>query len=213
MSLEAIQIEPSAADANWLLLGLHGWGANAADLAALADYIELPHYRMAFPEAPFDHPYAPEGRMWYGFPAGYDFQRPHDFMAQTDLQESRDRLHRWIQATAEAASISLSQTILAGFSQGGAMALDVGLRLPLAGILVLSGYLHGTVQPHPAVGPVLMVHGRQDPIVPLARAQQARDALREAQLDVTYQEFDMGHEVRPAVLQQVEQFCQRRMPG
>lgn len=195
--------------ADKLLIGLHGWGANAADLAALADYMPLPGFRMLFPDAPFPHPHAPGGRMWYGFPMGYDFQRGHDFAQQADLQESRQLLQQWLAQVAKETGIPPERTAIAGFSQGGAMTMDVGLQLPLAGALILSGYMHNMPKPHKNLGPVLMVHGRQDPVVPVQRAQQAREVLQSQAVDLTYQEYDMGHEISPLVLREIQLFCER----
>lgn len=195
------------AQADKLLLGLHGWGANAQDLAVLADYLSLPGYHMVFPDAPFPHPSAIGGCMWYSFPIGWDFQTPYNFEQQADLQESRQQLKDWFIQITQETGISLAQTVLAGFSQGGAMAMDIGFQLPLAGVLVLSGYLHSPPKPHPNLGPVLMVHGRQDPVVPIQKAHAARDALVNQNINLTYQEFDMGHDISPLVLQQIESFC------
>jgi len=195
--------------ADKLLIGLHGWGANAADLATLADYMPLKGFRMLFPDAPFPHPSAPGGRMWYGFPTGYDFQADYDFAQQADWQESRQLLRQWLTQVAAETGIPPERTAIAGFSQGGAMTLDVGLQLPLAGALILSGYMHSAPQPHAELGPVLMVHGRQDPVVPMLRAHQSRDVLKEQSVNLTYQEYDMGHEISPLVLREVRLFCER----
>ena len=115
--------------------------------------------------------------MWYGFPVGYDSRSPPNFGGQADAAESRQLLTTWLQGLETVVGIPLSQTILAGFSQGGAMALDVGLQLPLAGLIVLSGYLHASVNMASPTCPVLVVHGRQDPVVPLAMAQQTKAEL------------------------------------
>ena len=209
LSLHAITLTPSIGQKpEKLLVALHGWGANAQDLASLAPYLNLPDYQMLFPDAPFPHPQAPGGRMWYGFPLGYDFQSPPDFDRQPDLAESRKLLTSWLQNLAAAVEIPLSQTILAGFSQGGAMTLDVGLQLPLAGLIVLSGYLHGPVKIEFPTCPVLIVHGKQDPVVPLAMAQQTKTELTLQGLAVNYQELNMGHEVQPAALDLIREFCE-----
>ncbi len=192
-----------------LLIGLHGWGANAEDLAALADYLHLPGYRMIFPDAPWPHSYSLAGRMWYSFPADYNFRTPHDFEQQSDLQKSRKQLQDWLIEITQETNISLENVVLAGFSQGGAMALDVGLQFPLAGVLILSGYLHSPPRPHPELGPVLIVHGRQDPVVPIPRAHETRAALEAQNVNLTYQEFDMGHEISPLVMTQIQAFCQQ----
>jgi phospholipase/carboxylesterase len=117
------------------------------------------------------------------------------------LTASRQQLTDWLKSLESRTGVPLSRTVLAGFSQGGAMALEVGLTLPLAGLMCMSGYLHS--QPKPMQGksfpPVLIVHGRQDQMVPLSSAQSAREALKAVGVRVEYQEFDMGHIVIPAV--------------
>ena len=88
------------------------------------------------------------------------------------------------------------------------MTLDVGLNLPLAGLVCLSGYLHTVSEEatNRSFPPVLIVHGRQDSIVPLSAAVKARDTLSSLGVAVQYQEFDMGHEVTPAVLNVMRSF-------
>ncbi|MEO1399813.1 MAG: esterase [Cyanobacteria bacterium J06635_1] len=207
MPLKAISFPPKTDSADKLLVMLHGWGANAQDVAGLAPYLDLSGYQMCFPDAPFPHPMAPGGRMWYNFPTNYDFQRPHDFEQQPDLQTSRQQLITWLQGLESTTSIPLERTVLGGFSQGGAMTLDVGPKLPLAGMLVLSGYSHAPIAKPETPRPLLMIHGRQDLVVPLPRAHQAKSELTQQDWTVGYQEFDMGHEISIDALKQVGQFC------
>ncbi|MFN4850213.1 alpha/beta hydrolase, partial [Microcystis sp.] len=163
---------------------LHGWGADAMDLAPLASMLDLADCQFLFPNAPFDHPQVPGGRAWYALETS-DYQ---------GLAASRQQLQDWIISLEATTGIPLERTFLTGFSQGGAMTLDVGLSLPLAGLGSLSGYLHG--EPHPQ-GPqnVLIVHGKQDPVVPIAAARQARDLLLGLGVNVEYHELNMGHEI------------------
>lgn len=199
----------SAADADtWHLVALHGWGANAADLAGLAPYLKLSDFAMTFPDAPHPHPQVPGGRMWYGFPWGYDFRQPHDFEQQADLQTSRQQLVAWLKDLANTTQIPLERTVLAGFSQGGAMALDVGGQLPLAGQIILSGYGHGALSPPLSPRPVLMVHGTFDPVVPIAKAQAAKAALEQQGQSVTFEAVAMGHEILPSVMSAIATFCE-----
>jgi phospholipase/carboxylesterase len=104
---------------------------------------------------------------------------------------------------------------LSGFSQGGAMTLDVGLTLPLAGLVALSGYLHPNPTPKRigknTVSPVLVVHGRQDQIIPLSEAEQARKTLSDLRVNVNYQLFDIGHEIKPQVLALMRNFVLETM--
>ncbi|MGB3203211.1 MAG: esterase [Nodosilinea sp.] len=212
-SLQALTYGPTDGTADWCLVALHGWGANAADLVGLAPYLNLPNVTMVFPDAPWPHPQAPGGRMWYSFPSEFDFRRPHDFAAQEDLQTSRDRLKVWLQDLPEVTNIPLERTVLAGFSQGGAMTLDVGPHLPLAGQIILSGYLHSEAQPPVSPRPVMMVHGSFDPVVPVALAHQSHGALRALGQSVIWHEMPMGHEIPPQIMALIGGFCEDLRQG
>lgn len=209
LTLDAIALKTEAETvAEKLFICLHGWGANAQDVAALAEYMPLSGYHLRFPNGPFPHPYNPVGRMWYGLPEEYDFRPQPDVEQPVDLQESRQRLKAWIATVVQETGVPLERTLLAGFSQGGAMALDVGLQLPFAGVVILSGYLHSPPMPHHSIGPILMVHGRHDQVVPIEVAREVQTTLEALPLDLTYQEFEMGHEISPQALQQIVAFCE-----
>ena len=201
LSFNPIVIPPSPENpARYLVIMLHGWGADAMDLAPLASMLDLADCQFLFPNAPFDHPQVPGGRAWYALETS-DYQ---------GLVASRQQLHDWIISLEATTSIPLERTFLTGFSQGGAMTLDVGLSLPLAGLGSLSGYLHG--EPHPQ-GPqnVLIVHGKQDPVVPIAAARQARDLLLGLGVNVEYHELNMGHEIPIPALTILRQFLRNRL--
>ncbi|HEY9638949.1 MAG TPA: alpha/beta hydrolase [Coleofasciculaceae cyanobacterium] len=217
LALQAISVPAKGGQPKGLLVMLHGWGANAQDVAALASYVDLPDYQFLFPNAPFPHPYAPMGRMWYGLPNDYSFFSRPEFRQQPELQKSRSQLLRWLQSLPQTTGIPLTRTILGGFSQGGAMTLDVGLSMPVAGLMVLSGYLHAPLEPaelglersvSQPLPPILVVHGRQDPVVPLAAAQHVRDGLQKLGASVQYFEQDMGHEIQPVVLSHMQSFIE-----
>lgn len=147
--------------------------------------------------------------MWYEF-RGAQAYTNQDYQ---DLQESQLLLSELLQSLESSTGVPLSRIVLGGFSQGGAMTLDVGLNLPLAGLVVMSGFLHPI--PRQAGGtfpPVLIVHGRQDTLVPVSSAQKARDTLVELGVSVQYQEFDMAHEVQPAALAVIRSFIQKVVP-
>ncbi|MBD2742374.1 dienelactone hydrolase family protein [Coleofasciculus sp. FACHB-1120] len=201
MSLSVITV-PSATNQqpSGLIIVLHGFGGNAQQLASLAPFLNLPEYQFLVPDAPFTNPYVAGGRMWYEFGKPGGLESP-------DLVKSQQMLTEWLKSLEGSTGVPLSRTILCGFSQGGAMTLDVGLNLPLAGLVVLSGYLHPlSPKPDATYPPVLIVHGRQDSVVPLSAAQKARDALTALGVSVQYQEFDMEHEVQPAALEVVRKF-------
>jgi len=206
MSLNSIVIAPvNGSKPKYLLVGLHGWGSNAEDLAALVPSLNLPDCQFIFPNAPFAHPQVPGGKAWYAL----------EDRSYRGLSESRDTLRGFLQSLAATTAIPLSQTILVGFSQGGAMTLDVGLNLPLAGLCSLSGYLHSSISVAEAADrpPVLIVHGERDLVVPIQAAIAARERLTEMGVTVEYQEFAMGHEIIPAAIALLEKFIFARSLG
>ncbi|MDB9455876.1 MAG: alpha/beta hydrolase [Dolichospermum sp.] len=182
-----------------LIVTLHGWGANAQDVASLIPYINLPDYEFLLPNAPYPYPHADTGRAWYDL-------RTENMYA--GLVESKQLLIDWLQSLETNTGIPLSRTILSGFSQGGAMTLDVGLSLPLAGLVVMSGY------PHPSVAtlnpgnfpPTLIMHGTKDEVVPLQAAIKSRDMARSLGVAVEYHEFEMGHEINLPMLEALRTF-------
>ncbi|MEG3863405.1 alpha/beta hydrolase [Microcoleus sp. herbarium12] len=199
MSLQFISIPPTAdRKPVGLIVALHGWGANARDLTSLAPAFNLPDYQFMFPDAPFPHPQVMGGKMWYDL-ANKDAQ---------GLVESRELLKELLLSLESSTGVPLSRTILGGFSQGGAMTLDVGLTLPVAGLICLSGYLHSSIFPvaGSALPPVLIVHGTQDTIVPVSAAVRSRDSFTAWGARVQYREFNMGHEIMPEVVDVMRSF-------
>ncbi|MDB9488838.1 alpha/beta hydrolase [Dolichospermum circinale CS-537/01] len=182
-----------------LIVTLHGWGANAQDVASLIPYINLPDYEFLLPNAPYPYPHADTGRAWYDL-------RTENMYA--GLAESKQLLIDWLQSLETNTGIPLSRTILSGFSQGGAMTLDVGLSLPLAGLVVMSGYLHPTVATlNPGnFPPTLIMHGTKDEVVPLQAALKSRDMARSLGVAVEYHEFEMGHEINLPMLEALRTF-------
>lgn len=180
-----------------LIIFLHGWGANCEDLTFFAPMLKLPHYQFEFPEAPFPHPQVPGGRAWYAL-------ETQEYQGLTD---SRLQLIEWLHSVAERTGIPPKRTILGGFSQGGAMTLDVGRTMDFAGLIVLSGYLHFQPEPQKTpLPPILMAHGKQDMVVPLGAAHQARDSFQNLGAMVEYHEYNMGHEIRPEILEIIQSF-------
>jgi len=205
LTLQAISIPPVTGQApEGLIVVLHGWGANAQDVASFLPLLNLPNYQFLCPDGPFPHPYNPPyGRMWYSFGQTPTFP----VAAGTGLEESRQLLINWLLSLEAKTGVPLSRTVLAGFSQGGAMTLDVGLSLPLAGLISLSGYWHQSSQHQgDTFPPVFMAHGLEDTVVPLSAARDARDRLLALGASVQYQEFQMGHDIRPEVLQLMRTF-------
>jgi phospholipase/carboxylesterase len=183
---------PAISDPVGAIVALHGWGANAEDLANLAPAFNVPNYLMLFPEAPFDRPNVQGGKMWY------DFQD----ITSTQLQVSKALLKSYLESLTEMGI----PIFLLGFSQGAAMTLDVGLEFNLAGLICLSGYLHPTITKTASTSPILIIHGNQDPVVPIIAAQSAKATLTKMGAKVTYAEFAMGHEINGSAIATVRTF-------
>jgi phospholipase/carboxylesterase len=200
MSLDFVRISPKTEKTpSALVVTLHGWGANAEDVESLSSYFNLPDCEFLFPNAPDPHPEVPLGRQWYDLREATKYE---------GLAENRQLLIDWLLSLEAMTGIPLSRTILSGFSQGGAMTLDVGLTLPLAGLVVMSGYPHSQLE-HLKKGdfpPTLIMHGRQDQVVPLSAAIKARDLAQGLGVEVEYHEFDAGHEINLQMLEILRTF-------
>ncbi|MBW4670633.1 MAG: alpha/beta hydrolase [Cyanomargarita calcarea GSE-NOS-MK-12-04C] len=197
-TLDFIEFAPKAGiTVKGLIVILHGWGANADDVASLFPFFNLPDYQFIFPHAPFPYPYSPTGKAWYDLKVENMYE---------GLTESRQLVIDWLQSLERITGVPLSRTILSGFSQGAAMTLDVGLKLPIAGLVCMSGYLHPGASDIKTKAPVLIMHGRQDEVVPVQAAIKARETLESLKVPVKYEEFDMGHEIRPIMLELFRSF-------
>jgi phospholipase/carboxylesterase len=202
-TIEAISALPNDTQPTYLLVVLHGWGANYQDFLPFAKVLNLPGFGYMFPNAPFAHFQVPGGRAWYAL-------ENKDF---TGLAQSRQLLLDWLTSLEASTGVPLEKTVMAGFSQGGAMTLDVGLTLPLAALCSFSGYLHYEPQmrSNKTYPPTMIIHGRQDPVVPLQAALKAKDELSKIGVQVQYQEFEMAHEVRDEAIALFKQFIDREV--
>ncbi|MBD0301031.1 MAG: alpha/beta hydrolase [Tolypothrix sp. T3-bin4] len=200
MSLQAITVKRTTSQPPaGLIVTLHGWGANAEDVASLLPLLNLPDYQFVLPDAPFPYPYSPVGKAWYDLRVENMYQ---------GLAESRQLLIDFLQSLESSTGVPLSRTILSGFSQGGAMTLDVGSKLPLAGLAVMSGYLHpdAVAADQKGIPPTLITHGKYDEVVPIQAAWKARETVESLGVAVKYHEFDMGHEINPQTLEVLRNF-------
>jgi phospholipase/carboxylesterase len=197
MSLESRSILPDNGQTpSQLLVMLHGWGANFNDLMGLVNVLDLPEYQFLFPNAPFPHFQIPGGRAWYAL----------ETEAREGLAESRQLLLDWLRSLPEQTQIPLNRTVLFGFSQGGAMVLDVGFELPFAGLCSFSGYLHALPTIEGISTPTLIVHGELDPVVPVRAAREAKEALTKKGIPIEYQELAMAHEINYPALAALRKF-------
>lgn len=203
MSRPPIEIE-TAPHPTATVIVMHGLGADGNDFVPIANELDLSSVgpvRFVFPNAPVI-PVTINGG--YQMPAWYDIAVA-DLVAREDeagLRRSQATIEALI-ANEKARGIAAGRIVVAGFSQGCAMALMTGLRHGerLAGIVGLSGYLPiaatTAAERHASNHdtPVFLAHGRQDPVVPIARAQQSRDALAALGYAVEWREYAMAHSV------------------
>ena len=213
--LECVRVEPSGV-ATSTVIWLHGLGADGHDFEAVVPALRLPKARFVFPHAPVRKVTINMGmemRAWYDI---ISLERD-----QEDLEGVRDSA-TLIEALIEAEvkkGIDPSQIILAGFSQGGVMALHVGLRhvSRLAGVLALSCYLpvaatlDGEKTAANADVPIFMAHGSYDPVVPIHLGQDSRDYLKERDYKVQWQTYPIQHQVSPREIDDIARWMGLRL--
>ena len=200
MPLEAIEMD--APDALGTVIWLHGLGADGHDFEPIVPMLNLASkVRFVFPHAPMRKVTINAGaemRAWY------DIDPRAPLAGTEDIRRSAEQIEELVQAEEER-GIARSRIVLAGFSQGGVIALYLGLRSQerFAGVMALSTYLHDHERIAEEVSfasidtPILMAHGQMDPMIPMARAITSRDALTALGYDVEWREYGMGHQVSP----------------
>jgi phospholipase/carboxylesterase len=201
--LETIRIEPEGqADAAVILM--HGLGADGHDFEPLASELGLPPtlaVRWIFPHAPLRAVTINAGymmRAWYDI-TSFDQNAPED---GAGIRESAGAIGDLVAAERNR-GMAAERIILAGFSQGGAIALYTALRYHerLAGAAGMSCYLplaaslREEASPANASTPVFLAHGRYDPIVPFMFGEKSRDFLRSLGYGVEWRDYQMQHSV------------------
>jgi phospholipase/carboxylesterase len=189
-----------------LVVMLHGRGADMHDLADLAPMLaDAGKVRFVFANAPrpFEaYPGMTFGWTWFdGWPPDFSSVKASRELLLTFIEDVRQRY-------------KTSAMVLAGFSQGAMMALDVGLRTEVAGIVAMSGGLYELDVPDLSSKrglPVLIAHGIYDDVVPVQYARRARHLLEEAGLDVEYHEYPMQHQVAQEEIAVVREFVAHRL--
>ncbi|MEY3863108.1 MAG: hypothetical protein RIR60_1474 [Pseudomonadota bacterium] len=183
------------------VIWLHGLGADGYDFAPVVDMLNLAQVRFILPHAPS---MAVTRNNGYVMPAWYDLYAPSESQKEdmAGITRSEGYLNSLIDNEIKR-GIASDKIVLAGFSQGGAIALHTATRYPkkLAGVLALSTYLplKSTLakQAHAAnlVTPIFMAHGRTDDIISLDRALASRLSLEETGFAVQWHEYAMAHSV------------------
>ena len=207
--LETIERE-TGADPRWSVIWLHGLGADGSDFVPIVPELvrrDWPALRFVFPHAPVRAVTINGGarmRAWYDIKS-FDFSdfNPASRADDEGVAESVAQVEALI-AREAARGIAADRLLLAGFSQGGAIALATGIAraMPLAGLVALSTYLpmapvqaKAALQPGAAAQPVFMAHGQFDPVVPYAGGDMSANALRALGFDVAWHRYPMQHAV------------------
>jgi phospholipase/carboxylesterase len=199
----------------------HGFGAPGDDLVSLWRTLRVPtRTRFVFPEAPIDlGARYMGGRAWWRI----DMMRleqavmsgtPRDTTEVPEgMNEAREAVLRMLEAME--AELAPSSVVLGGFSQGAMVSCDIATRsdFRLAGLVVMSGTLVAAHEwaagwPKRKGLRVLQSHGREDPLLPFSVAEELRDDLRDAGLDVQWVPFTGGHGIPPKVLEELSGFLE-----
>jgi phospholipase/carboxylesterase len=209
--LEAIEVE-TAPDPRAGVIWLHGLGADGYDFLPVVDEMDLagaPPIRFVFPHAPVRAVTINNGmrmRAWYDV-YGLEGVRRED---EAGVRASQRAVEALIERE-KSRGIPEGRLVLAGFSQGGAIALQTALRHPepLPGVLALSTYLPlaASVQAEATdagrASPIFMAHGTDDPLIPVERGRLSRDALVKLGCRVAWHEYPMPHAVCDAEIRDV----------
>lgn len=214
--LQTIEIETRPKPSH-TVIWLHGLGADGNDFVPIIQELALPPLgiRFVFPHAPM-RPVTINGgfvmRAWYDIPA-QDLARKED---EQGLRQSQKMIEELI-AREEARGVPMNRIALAGFSQGGVISLQTGLRQSrrLAGVMSLSAYLPltSTIEKERDAAnndvPVFLGHGIADNIVPLPLGVASRDRLLKLGYDVDWHQYPMPHSVCAEELEDISAWLTR----
>jgi phospholipase/carboxylesterase len=221
-SLEVVEFATGPAPAASVIV-LHGLGADGHDLVPVAQALRLAgcgDVRFIFPHAP-ERPVTLNGgyrmRAWYDILGLPTDGKPYA-EDEAGLRASLRRIEALIAHERER-GIDSRRVVLAGFSQGCAMTLLVGLRHaePLAGLVGLSGYLPlaattaAETAPANAAVPIFMAHGRFDPIIGVDRGRASRDALAALGHAVDWHEYPMEHSISMEEIADLDRWLTARL--
>jgi phospholipase/carboxylesterase len=203
--LPAIELE-TGQNPTHAVLWMHGLGADGSDFVPIVDELSLPstlRLRFVFPHAPMRSVSINRGmimRAWYDYDIADAYEGLHENIAS--LHGSQAAIEALI-ARESQRGVEPEHIVLAGFSQGGALALQTGLRYPrkLAGIIALSCHvpvLHAlAAEAHQAnfSTPIFMAHGKSDNVIPMTFAAESRRQLLDSGYHVQWHEYPMAHSV------------------
>jgi phospholipase/carboxylesterase len=213
--VEICQTENPIACVIWL----HGLGADGHDFVPVVNMLNLPNIRFILPHAPYQKISMNNGyemRAWYDL-FGLQSKHPQD---AAGIEKTQAYIESLI-AQENIRGIANERIVIAGFSQGGAIALHTaiymqpGQQQALAGILALSTYLplQDKLATHKTVTnletPIFMAHGTFDEVITLERCQQSLNILQENGYQTEWHEYQMAHSVHPQEINDIREFLQK----
>ena len=222
-SIESIEIQ-TASNPLYSLVWLHGLGADGHDFEAIVPALALSQespVRFIFPHAPMRRITINNGMKMRGWYDVTDLPIDTSCPWQDDregIEQSADIVHKLI-ARENQRGIATEKIFLAGFSQGGAIALFTALRLqtPLAGIIALSTYLPDATtlesekSAHNQNTPIFMGHGSEDPLIPLSIATQSYRLLIEQGYNVEWHTYAMPHSLHPNEIEDIASYLKKHL--
>jgi phospholipase/carboxylesterase len=188
------------------VIALHGWGASSHDLLGLSPILHGGGALVLCPQGPVAFQIA-QGVLGFGWWPITESRQ----MDPQEFEKARAALRKFLDQAFARYPIDRRKVVVLGFSQGGVMAYDLVLSEPerFAGLVALSSWLPEAVdraipQSDAAKNlPALVIHGTQDPMVPVAGAQESRQRLLARGLNVHYREYPMQHEINPDALREL----------
>lgn len=206
--IEIASKQPANASVIWM----HGLGADGNDFVPVIEMLNLPHVRFILPHAPYRNVTRNNG---YEMRAWYDIYglTPISREDETGISESQAAINTLI-AQEINRGIAPERIVLAGFSQGGAIALHAALRYPqrLAGVLALSTYLplKDKLAAEKSIAnqtiPIFMAHGVDDDIITIERCQDSLAVLQAQNYHIDWHEYPMAHSVCMAEIADIQLF-------
>jgi phospholipase/carboxylesterase len=204
---------------NASVIWLHGLGADGHDFEPVVNILNLPNIRFILPHAPYQKISMNNGyemRAWYDL-FGMQSKHPQD---AAGIEKTQSYIESLI-AQENSRGIANNRIVIAGFSQGGAIALHVASRQEqaLAGVLALSTYLPlqdklAGQKTSPSLNtPIFMAHGTFDEVITLERCQQSFNVLQENGYQLEWHEYAMAHSVHPQEISDIRAFLNRVFIG
>ena len=213
MTLEAVELDAAAAAGT--VVWLHGLGADGHDFEPIVPMLELESpLRFVFPHAPKRPVTINAGEQMR---AWYDVDPRQPLAGTQDIRASAQAVEELVRAEEERGT-PRARIVLAGFSQGGVVALHLGLRSPtrFGGVMALSTYVHDHERLAEEVSfasietPIFMAHGQMDPLIPIVRGITSREALKALGYRVEWREYGMGHQVCPEEIADIGRWLNAR---